>query len=487
MKRFILITALATGLISFSQTRGAVDGVSVDGVRLEHSGQYMSVDMTLGLSGLSVDGNRAVLLTPRLVNGMDSVDLPSVGIYGRRRYYFYVRNGESMLSGKEEMSYRASDRPDSIAYNKVLPYREWMNGAELTLHRSDYGCCNTLLAEQSGTLGGYTETVAFFPELVYVRPAAEMVKSRSLEGSAFIDFPVNRTEINPEYRRNSVELGKIRSTIDSVRDDRDVTITQVWLKGFASPESPYAHNRELAIGRTEALRKYISQLYSFSDGVIAIDYEPEDWAGLRRYVEQSDIKHREEILALIDSDREPDAKEWQIKSGYPDEYRFLLQNCYPSLRHTDYRIAYTIRGYSDVDEIERIMHIRPQNLSLNEFNLVAQEYEPGSDEFTEVYETAVRMYPADETANINAANAAMRRGDNARAERYLAKAGDSPEAVYARGALAIRNEDYDTARHYLEEARRLGVTQAETTLEQLSQGKRVNRQDINTRNINQNK
>ncbi len=477
MKRFILIMALTTGLASASQAQGTVDGVSIDGVKLEHSGQYMSVDMTLGLSGLEVDGNRAVLLTPRLVNGADSLELPSVGIYGRRRYYFYVRNGESMLTGKDEMSYKASDKPESIVYNKVLPYQEWMNGAELTLHRSDYGCCNTLLAEQTGILGDFTEAVAFFPELVYVRPAAEKVKSRSLEGSAFIDFPVNQTVIYPEYRRNTVELGKIRSTIDSVRNDRDVTITQVWLKGFASPESPYDHNRELAIGRTEALKKYIRQLYHFNDNVIATDYEPEDWAGLRRYVEQSNIDHRQEILALIDGDREPDAKEWKIKSTYPEEYRFLLQNCYPSLRHTDYRIAYTIRGYSDVDEIERIMHTRPQNLSLNEFNLVAQKYEPGSDEFTEVYETAVRMYPTDETANLNAANAAMRRGDNALAERYLAKAGNSPEAVYARGALAIRNEDYDTAHRYLEQAKRLGVAQAKTTLEQLAQGKRINNKE----------
>ena len=95
------------------------------------------------------------------------------------------------------------------------------------------------------------------------------------------------------------------------------------------------------------------------------------------------------------------------------------------------------------------------------------------------------MYPADETANLNAANAAMRRGDNVAAGRYLAKAGDSPEAVYARGALAIRNEDYDTARRYLEQAKRLGVKQAETTLEQLAQGvrpKKVERD--NTHNSN---
>ena len=82
------------------------------------------------------------------------------------------------------------------------------------------------------------------------------------------------------------------------------------------------------------------------------------------------------------------------------------------------------------------------------------------------------MYPDDETANLNAANAAMRRGDNAGAKNYLAKAGDSPEAVYARGALAIRMEDYQTARRYLDKAKSLGVQQAIVTLEELDRGRR---------------
>lgn len=143
------------------------------------------------------------------------------------------------------------------------------------------------------------------------------------------------------------------------------------------------------------------------------------------------------------------------------------------MRHTDYRIAYDIRTFSDAEEIKRIMAEQPQKLSLNEFYLVAQECEPGTDEFSEVFETAVRMFPNDETANLNAANAAMRRGDLARAERYLAKAGDSAEAVYARGALAVREKDYTTAIKYLEQAERMGLQQATATLKELNdRGKR---------------
>lgn len=469
----IMFALLGMGVVAEAQTpkQTVVNGVTVSDFKMERNGGYMAVNMMLDLFDLDIEANRAVLLTPRLINGADSLDLPAIGIYGRLRYYFYVRNGESMLSGSDEQSYKVSKKPDSLLYNKVIPYEKWMNGATLSLHRDDYGCCHTLLAAQNGMLGRHVE--AFFPTLVYVCPAVERVKSRSIEGSAYIDFPVDQTVIYPDYRRNTVELGKIQATIDSVRDDRDVTITSVWLKGYASPESPYAHNKELAIGRTAALKRYICQLYHFNESIIQTDHEPEDWAGLRRYVERTNLTHKDEILTLIDGDMEPDAKERKIKSSYPEDYRFLLQNCYPALRHTDYRIAYNIRSYSDVEEIKRVMETRPQKLSLNEFYLVAQEYEPGTDEFSEVYETAVRMYPADETANLNAANAAMRRGDLDGAERYLAKAGQLPEAVYARGALAIRRQDYDKARRYLGEAKALGVEQAGVTLNELDNGRRL--------------
>ncbi|SHF47967.1 protein of unknown function [Bacteroides faecichinchillae] len=470
MKRTIFILATLLGMGNMSgvvaqNIENIIPGVSIENFNMNRNGKYLTVEMELHLSALDVDANRAVLLTPRLVNGADSLDLPAIGIYGRRRYYYYIRNGISAISGESEKSFRVSKKPEQLEYNNPILYEDWMNGATLKFHRSDWGCCQEILAEYEGIVGRHRE--AFFPELIFVQPKAEIMKSRSLSGSAYIDFPVDQTVIYPDYRRNTVELGKIQATIDSVRNDKDVTITSVWLKGFASPESPYKHNTELAIGRTAALKKHIGQLYHFDDGIIQTDYEPEDWTGLRRYVEQSNINHRAEILALIDSDMEPDAKEAKIKRTYPDEYRFMLQHFYPALRHTDYRIDYNIRTFSEVEEIKRIMAEQPQKLSLNEFYLVAGKYEPGTDEFTDIFQTAVRMFPNDETANLNAANAAIRRDDFGTARKYLDKAGDSAEAVYARGALTVREGDYDMARRYLGKAKEMGLEQASRTLDEL--------------------
>ena len=62
------------------------------------------------------------------------------------------------------------------------------------------------------------------------------------------------------------------------------------------------------------------------------------------------------------------------------------------------------------------------------------------------------VYPDDSTANLNAANAAMGVGELDKAERYLAKAGDSAEAVYARGVLAALSQQYSQAKPLFEQA-----------------------------------
>ena len=190
MKRAYLII-MASGLLSLIEPLHAqqiVEGVALDSLRLKRNGDNLSVEMDVDLGALDVESNRAVLLTPCLTNGEDSLKLSSIGVYGRRRYFYYVRNGLSMLSGAEERSYRASEMPAQVDYRAVVPYAEWMNGASLLLHREDFGCCNTLLAEQTGALGSYAEIVPEVPEpyvpaLAYVRPTVETEKHFALSGS----------------------------------------------------------------------------------------------------------------------------------------------------------------------------------------------------------------------------------------------------------------------------------------------------------------
>jgi tetratricopeptide (TPR) repeat protein len=293
------------------------------------------------------------------------------------------------------------------------------------------------------------------------------VKSRAVSGDAYIIFPVNRTTIDESVANNRAELNKITSSLDSVRNDKYVTVNSLNIKGYASPEGKYSLNEKLAKGRTEAVKNYVSKYYNFDASKIKTDYVAENWDGLREYVENSSISNRDGILEIIDGTLDPDPKEWKLKSTYKDEYRTLLADCYPGLRKTEYKIDYVIAKIEDVNEIKTLVKTHPQELSLNEFYQAAQTYEPGSEDYNQVFEVAVHNYPNDPVANLNAANASMSEGNLSAARRYLAKAGDSAQAEYSRGYLSACEKDYASAKEHFTKALNGGVKEAEYALDKL--------------------
>lgn len=448
MKKLIItILAVMGGFLSalYAQET-AVDKKSCSIVR---EGKSLKIGLDLDLSDTEVKSNRMVIFTPMLAGEKDTLNLSSIGLLGRRRYFYYERNEKRYPEVFENENFRSSERPDTLRWNENMPYESWMDGASLKLHKQVFGCCNDMLEESITDLKRYKD---YHPTFKWIVPAAELSKVRALQGSAYIDFVVSTTDIRPDYRDNHREIGKIVGTIDSLKADADITMDTIYIKGYASPESPYDNNARLAQGRTQSLKDYVNQLYKFEDDFIITSYEPEDWAGLRRFVESSYLNNKEAILDIIDSDMEPDPKEWKIKKTYPQEYKFLLKTCYPGLRHSDYRIVYKIKTYTDIEELKRVFKEAPVKLSLREFFNLSSAYEPGTEDFSKVFEVAAMVYPDNATANLNAANAAMGVQELDKAERYLAKAGYSQEAAYARGVLAALRQQYTQAKTLFSDA-----------------------------------
>ena len=96
-------------------------------------------------------------------------------------------------------------------------------------------------------------------------------------------------------------------------------------------------------------------------------------------------------------------------------------------------------------------------------------FEPGSEDFVKVFETAVQMYPNDPVANLNAANVAMAEGNFRQADKHLDKAGDSPEATYARGVYYIATGNYDEAEKALKSAKADGIMEADEMLKECAE------------------
>ena len=464
MKKIILaLTVVSVALVGAGAQNES--GLPDTQVKLVKEGNQMNVDMAIDLSTLDVKNRRSVHIVPVLKNGADSVELAPIGVYSRGRYINYLRKGECVFEDLGETVYKEGTQPMVFNYSAAIPYKDWMDGAQMFLSKRISGCCQEIKNEDSYAVGAFA-IPAFEPYFLYVQPAPEISKERELSGTAYVDFVVSRTDVNPDYRNNRYELDKIIKTIDSIKEDEDIKVKRVILKGFASPESPYSNNERLASGRTDALKDYVKNLYNFEESMFETSYEPENWAGLKSYVEDTNLDNKAEILQIIDGSDEPDCKEEAIRTRFPEDYKFLLNNCYPALRKTDYTIEYTIVDYNDVEKILEIFYASPNKLSLNELYIASTAYEPGSEQFSEVFEVAVKMYPSDYIANLNAANVAIAAGNYKAAKKYLDKAGDSVEAVYARGLYYMAVNEYDKAEECLKDAEAKGVAEAAQMLEQ---------------------
>lgn len=445
------------------------DAVKVVSSDATHSEENFYVKMTLDLSAYKgLNSNRDITITPMLAGENDTVRFRPIMIAGRARYYLHLRQNDAdrVLNAL----YKAG-KESTVDYSASVKYEPWMDLSNLTLSAQSCGCCGEPIAAAEIPVLEIDlipkEAPEFIPHFAFIQPKAELEKIREIRGQAYIDFPVNRTELYPDYRRNPQELKKILATIDSVRLDKDVTLKNMTIHGYASPEGSYANNVRLAQGRTATLKDYVLAQYSFPQSLIATAYTPEDWAGLRRYVENSTIANRQGILDIIDSDLQPDPKNDAIRNRYPQQYAFLLKEVYPGLRHSDYTIEYNIRNFTDLNEIRELIRTKPGKLSLNEMFAATSVMQPGSEEYNHTFDVAVLLYPDSEEANLNAANIAMQSGNYEKAASYLKKAGNSPTANYARGLLAALQGDYTAAKAALESAETGGVAEAPEAIDQI--------------------
>lgn len=320
---------------------------------------------------------------------------------------------------------RRNDTEQQVLFSQTLPYRKWMKAFNLSMTEDLCGCGN--LMDQDTTQMAVINPTPKIGRDHYVKPKAEAIKVRAEKGEAYLSFKLNKSDILADFRENATELRKITSTIDLVKNDKDVSITNIDIHGYASPDGPYDNNVRLANNRAAALRNYVCNLYTIDKKLFTYHATPEDWEGFKKKVEASHLADKSAILAVANSSLAPDAKDQKIKKLYPASYRYIMSEIYPRLRHSDYTVTYTVRPF-DIEEAKVILKTKPQQLSLQEMYLVAQTYEPGSPEFNEVFDIAVRLFPDDETANLNAACTDLQKGDLVTAEKHLAKAGNSKEA-----------------------------------------------------------
>lgn len=465
---FCLLPALGGNAQGFFKNQALIQNESI--TRSDEN--VLTIDMDVVLNkNLKLTSNNVATITPFLEAEGRKKLLPPIVVYGRKRELVNQRSNKM-----PEVTYttirRKRNKEQKVDYQIQMQFERWMHHAELKLNVDVCGCCD-ILEESIGELITQLNipSLSMNPAITYITPVAEGVKHRAAEGKAFLEFPVNKMIIYPEFRHNTSELAKIRATIDTVRNDKNTTLTGIKIHGYASPEGSYANNARLSEGRTRTLADYVTSYYNFNRKLIVTQSTPEDWVGFRKFVEGSTLEKKGEILALIDNQNlESDIKEKTIaKLVGPQVYKYLLDECYPALRHSDYTVNYTVRSFN-LEESKEILKKSPQLLSLQEFYLIAQSYEQGSEEFNKAFHVAVLMFPEDPVANLNAAAMEIQKGgDLSAAKKHLAKADKTtPETLNNLGVVAMIEGDLKAAEAYFKAVKAAGLTtQADTNLKEL--------------------
>lgn len=451
-------TVLLTGEKQKTDTR-----VMVRNYQVAQTDGKTVVSLDFVLDSLAVPSNRYRAFTPVIIS-RDSTQIDRLKTFivsGRIQEIVFERDGIDPIYADNYVKVRRQkDEPQTYSYTDAVDRQAWHQGASVYMECDLCGCGDQKKNELA-YLGDLTPPDPYdLIHLADIVPAPSK-KERNLHGSAYITFVVNKWEMKPDYMNNRYELRKITDTLDVMVKDPNVSVRQIKIHGWASPESPYDHNKMLAENRAKSLTEYVKQQYKLPAEVFApAEATPENWIGLRKAVEEMDetvLPHRQQILDIIDdTSLQPDPKEWKIKKQYPVEYKYLLQNVYPGLRRSDYEISFNFRDFT-LEQAKDIYKKKPYQLSLREMWDVAQTLEPNSPEYNRMMQTAVNIYPDDPQALVNLANVAIRQKDLLKAESLLERAGDSAEALNSRAVIAIIQQRYDDATSLLQQAAARGL------------------------------
>lgn len=190
-----------------------------------------------------------------------------------------------------------------------------MNHATLSLIEKSCGC--GIAGEEAFTCIARLHPQPIpVPQLVFLTPQVEGLKTRTEKGCAFIDFPLNDAIIHETYSNNATELNKITQTIDAIRNDSNVTITHISIHGYASPDGPYQLNERLSRERTQALKEYVCRLYTFNPTDIHTSHTPEDWEGFEALLTDTTFQRKEAVMKIVTGNLHPDRKEEKLKNNF---------------------------------------------------------------------------------------------------------------------------------------------------------------------------
>ena len=460
----LVVSTVFSGFAYQADVYGLDRGISIEMHEFHERGDSLHISYTVHLDSRAIARFRGMSLTPAVTDGNREILLPSFVVVSSNKDRVltrYYRNHRLDMPNFD-VDWRTDN---SVTYSVVIPFQGWFDDAQLIIHRE----MQTYRARSTFDMFALNNRVELEPREAYqVQPRVEVVvparepKILDRSGVAFLDFPVGQSVIQPNFRRNPVELARIQNEVRYVVSNPDAELQSIYIRGLASPEGTAASNQRLSDARATALQNNLRNMFGLPITVFRTSGGGEDWDGLVRLLNENrvHVPHQDRILQIIDTELDLDRRERQIRAASPQGWAVMLRDLFPDLRRVEYRINYTIRDYSVEDAINLIDR-NPRDLSHYEMFAVAEHYGRGSERANLIITNLIlQFFPNDELAQNNAAALQIQRGDLTMARAHLERAGDSAAALNNRGVLELLEGNLERAQDYLIRAQAAGSQDA---------------------------
>ena len=293
----------------------------------------------------------------------------------------------------------------------------------------------------------------------FVTPKADAyqeVITSTAEGQ--IKYLVNSADVrNSELKGQSVK--EFLAAVDQINADERTSIASTEIRAYASPEGPENKNNELADKRSSSANKAFKDMAK-KHGLTDAEVKAlgEDWEGFQQLVRESNIEDKELILRVLSMYSDPAVRENEIRN-MSQVFTALKGQVLPELRRARLIANVEYQNYTS-DELLKLLNENADVLD-EEALLRTATLVKDNDQKEEIYKRAASKF-ASERAQFNLASLYLDEGKLGKAEEALSKVkADDPDAINAKGVIALRKDDLATAANLF---RRAGTPDAKKNL-----------------------
>jgi outer membrane protein OmpA-like peptidoglycan-associated protein len=270
---------------------------------------------------------------------------------------------------------------------------------------------------------------------------------------ANIKFLINQANLRAS-ELNTVSIRDLGKILREINDNEETRALQnIEVSAYASPDGRYTINEKLAEQRQNVSANYLKgELKKIQmNADVDTKFTAEDWDGFQELISKSNLQDKDIILRVLSMYKDPEEREEQIRN-MSEVFTDIKESILPELRRARLIVNYEIIGRSD-DQILAQYKEDPSKLSVEELVYGANKLVTDDETRRQWNETLARQYPSDYRAFNNMAQVAITNGQTELAQTYLKQAAginkNAPEVNTNQALLALKEGNVAAAESYL--------------------------------------